>query len=347
MNKIKLSIIVPCYNVELYLQNCLDSLIAQTMHDFEIIAVNDGSTDNTINILREYTQKYPSLITVIDQLNAGVWNARLAGINKANGEFIGFIDGDDTAEADFVETLVTAAENQNADVAVCGFTRIDANTGKVLSREFCEERPPFTITEDPGRLVELNGALWNKIFRAYLIKKSFRLDNPPVVLEDLVLALLALADAEDRIVFVPKSLVNYYAREKSAISATDTGKFLNARKALLHVRRYYQAKNADKALLEALDAVAFLHLGISLPFRLSYRDEVNLSDTLSDTTEYLNKHFPTWSRSPYICLSYVRSHNRAFYRLLLAQWIYKAHLMQPALAAYRFLINKLNFDLKW
>ena len=143
MSQKSASIIIPCYNVETYLPRCLDSLVDQTLDDLEIICINDGSPDNCLAILRDYEQRYPDTIVVIDKENEGVWRGRLDAIAIARGEYIGFVDSDDYVEPDFAEKLYTAAKENDADISVCGFRRVDVDTGKTLSTEMTEERAPF------------------------------------------------------------------------------------------------------------------------------------------------------------------------------------------------------------
>ena len=101
------SIIIPVYNVEKFLRKCLTSLVEQTFQDREIIAVNDGSTDHSLDILREFEQKY-DFITVIDQKNRGMSKARNRGLSLARGEYICFIDSDDYVAPNFLERLYNA-----------------------------------------------------------------------------------------------------------------------------------------------------------------------------------------------------------------------------------------------
>ena len=94
----KISVIVPVYNVASYVGECLSSLVHQTFHDFEIIAVNDGSTDGSLAVLREFESSYP-FVRVLDQPNSGVSAARMAGLSLARGEFVAFVDSDDYVSA--------------------------------------------------------------------------------------------------------------------------------------------------------------------------------------------------------------------------------------------------------
>lgn len=116
MGNIKVSVIVPVYNVEQYLRTCVESLLAQTLKDIELIFVNDASPDNSLNILREYEEKHPGLIRVIDSKeNLKQGGARNLGIKEAQGEYIGFVDSDDFAAPTMYEDLVRRAEETNAD----------------------------------------------------------------------------------------------------------------------------------------------------------------------------------------------------------------------------------------
>ena len=111
-----LSIIIPVYNLDWYIATCLDSLIFEDTIDYEIIAVNDGSNDNSLAILKEYESKF-SFITVIDKNNEGVSSARNRGMKQANGEFIWFFDGDDYLINDnHISKLVDVLSSQKPDI---------------------------------------------------------------------------------------------------------------------------------------------------------------------------------------------------------------------------------------
>ena len=122
MEKPLVSVIVPVYNVEKYLRECLDSLVNQTLKNIEIICINDGSIDNSLSILEEYA-KNDLRVKIIDQVNSGVSVARNNGIKLATGEFIGFCDSDDWVDLDYFEKLYTAATKYNCEIAMCGIVR--------------------------------------------------------------------------------------------------------------------------------------------------------------------------------------------------------------------------------
>lgn len=346
--KVRVSIIVPCYNVEKYLPRCLDSLVGQTLEDIEVICINDGSPDHCIDILRDYEQRYPGKVVVIDKQNEGVWRGRFDGIRKARGEYIAFLDSDDYAEPDFIRSLYEAATASDADIAICGFSRVDMDTGEKLTQEMCVERPPFTVQDDPGRLIEMNGAPWNKLWRAPLLKNMHDLSAPPKVLDDMLFQMLVFLDTRGTIVFVPKNLINYMIRSDSIINTISLEKLQTGYDAFVETLRIYKESGAAAELLRAFDAVAFEHLGVSMMFRVSCDKNINLGEQVKKCTAFLNEHFPTWRHNPYITFRYAHKQGGgAFSKLNIAQKVYRAHLMRPFLAAYRFAIDRLHVDIKW
>ena len=344
---IKLSLIIPCYNVEEYLPKCLDSLMNQTMDGVEAICINDGSPDNCLKILKRYQKKYgKDKIVIIDKKNEGVWRGRKDGIEKARGEFIGFVDSDDYVTPDFAEKLYTAAIKNKADIAVCGFDRIDLETGKLYSREMCKPKHKnITIQNNPGLLLELNGAPWNKICKAELLKKMPNLKHIPPVLDDMMFLQLIYLNA-NKITFIPDSLNRYMVRKDSIINTIEPEVIPETYAAMKEIRDLY-AKSKDQNYLDYIDANAFLHLGISLMYRLSANKNVNFKKLLQENIKFLDQNFPGWRHNQYITLKYVKNNHGSNSKLYLVKKISDLHLFRPFLATYRTMINKLGVDIKW
>lgn len=120
----KISVIITVYNVEKYLSRCLDSVVNQTFKDLEIICVNDGSTDNSAEILDRYASKDKRII-IINQKNGGLSAARNTGLRHASGQYIGFVDSDDWIDIDYYECLIGLAEKNNADIVMAGMRVVD------------------------------------------------------------------------------------------------------------------------------------------------------------------------------------------------------------------------------
>lgn len=164
------SVVIPIYNVEKFLRGCLNSLAAQTMRDFEVIMVNDGSTDGSLSIMREFCEKYP-WFHLIDKENGGVSSARNAGVQAASGEYIAFLDSDDTIAPHYLHKLYQAAVETKADVICCDFTFYYPQKEKYRKRRSAPRRGVFP-THKPLRWMlsdwSMRYFLWNKLWRRTL-----------------------------------------------------------------------------------------------------------------------------------------------------------------------------------
>lgn len=345
MSTKKASIIVPCYKVEKYLPRCLDSLVNQTLQDIEIVCINDGSPDRCIDILNKYKKIYPDTIVIIDKENEGVWRGRFDAIAIAKGEYIGFVDSDDYVEPDFAEKLYCAAKATDADISVCGFHRIDVDSGKILNTEMTDPREPFDVEKNPERLLELNGAPWNKFFRSEIMKNLHDFEEPPKIFDDMMMHLLAYPMVK-RVAFTPHALVNYIIRNDSIMTTIDKSKIDSTYKAMLEVKRVYK-ETAPQRLQEFLDAAAFLHLGVSLMFRISYDRNANLSQELQRNRDYLDQNFSRWNTNSIISKVSAKQNGSTIKKIYYARRIYSSGIMRPALSIYRWLIHHLNIDIKW
>ena len=161
---------MPVYNSEKNLKYTLESIIGQTFKDFELIAIDDGSTDNSLKILKEY-QMMDKRIVVVQQKNSGVSKARNVGIELSRGEYIGFIDSDDLLEKDFFNTLYKLAKKNNADISMTGYSTFYENTNLKLKKytedkvEFKNKYNIFENMLDCG----LGVNIWTKLYKKSLI----------------------------------------------------------------------------------------------------------------------------------------------------------------------------------
>jgi len=162
-----ISIIIPVYNTALYLSECLESVYTQTLHDIEIICINDGSTDNSLQILKNFQHK-DARIKIIDQKNAGVSAARNAGLQIATGTYAAFVDSDDTISSEFCETLVNAAEVSKSDVVFSkSFSNANFAEDKYFGRVEIETQIlPVFFKEDQFNSV------CNKLYRMLPVRQN-------------------------------------------------------------------------------------------------------------------------------------------------------------------------------
>lgn len=161
-----ITIIVPIYNVEMYLPKCVDSILSQSYRNLEIILVDDGATDSSGLICDSYACK-DARIKVIHKINGGLSDARNAGLDLAHGEYIAFVDSDDYIEPDMIIKLYEACKNQKADIAVCGRKQV-WDDGK-YSKMFCVENTIVYTSKQAIEQVLLNGtmdsAAWDKLYK--------------------------------------------------------------------------------------------------------------------------------------------------------------------------------------
>lgn len=345
MTNPKLSIIVPCFNVEEYLRESLDGLTGQTLEEVEIICVNDGSTDGTLQVLKDYKGRFSDRIVIIDKENEGVWKARISGVRAAKGEYIGFADPDDKVDIDFGRMMYKRAVDTGADIVCCGYQRMDDEIDKTYSTEMTDfplDEIPVKI--DPGSLLEVNTALWNKIFKADIIKKTAAMRISPRAFSDMIYLNLIYMNAR-KMTFVQESLINYRVRSGSIISSVGKELVQEIYASMKELRGIY-SRNRNE-MLEYTDACALLHLGISLMHRLSGEKGKDYKELLADNRKFLDEEFPMWKTSPYLTLGYILTHKGANKKLWLVSKIYKTGLYGAFLKIYRFMINAFKIDIKW
>lgn len=259
----KVSVIVPVYNTEKYLEKCLNSLINQTLHDIEVICVNDGSTDNSLNILNQYAQK-DNRIKIINQENKMQGAARNAGTQIAAGEYIGFVDSDDWIDLDYFEKLYNAATKYNLDIALATNVRISKN--KYKKRLNITEEKVYTELQDKIDVCQQwkNECPTNKIYRLTMIKENGITWPEKVYCEDKLFTIKAVYYANG-IVTVPNTNYYYYSNPTSTVNLTlrnhhsrylrnknkarkEVLKFLKEKNVKLRDRDFWASKTEVKAL---------------------------------------------------------------------------------------------------
>jgi glycosyltransferase involved in cell wall biosynthesis len=160
---VKISVIIPVYNTEQYLERCLDSVIGRTPDGIEILVVNDGSTDGSERIIESFVERYPDLIRYFSKENGGLSSARNHGMRYASGEYLAFVDSDDCVERDMFETLYAAAQDTDKDVVECDFDWVWPD------RSVDDVSPGYEGAED----VFLRGRVmaWNKLYRRRVVEE--------------------------------------------------------------------------------------------------------------------------------------------------------------------------------
>ncbi|MBQ3600387.1 MAG: glycosyltransferase [Lachnospiraceae bacterium] len=219
--KPKFSIIVPVYNVRDYLGICMESLINQTIKDIEIICVNDGSTDDSLEILQQYAEK-DYRIKVCDKVNGGSSSARNLGLDEAEGEFILFVDSDDILEKNACDRLYMEILQTGADIVVFGtrvFPQYVANKHAWLwnnlhvnLRHYTENCVEALFNEKPSKPF-----IWNKCYRRSIIEKNnIRFDEELGLGEDN-LFLFEIYPKVEQVIYIPDQLYNYRCERSGSL----------------------------------------------------------------------------------------------------------------------------------
>lgn len=237
----EISIIVPVYNVEAYLSRCVNSILTQTYDDFELILVDDGSTDNSGKICDNFVSSDPR-IRVIHKENGGVSSARNAGLDICVGKYVSFVDSDDFIAPIMLENLHSLAEKEKADIVDCGFTRVFDST----QPQDITSTDEYTITDGRTAIRNLPGAAssWAKLYRRELFR-NLRFEEGRIY-EDTLLLPFLYYEAE-KVVTTPASYYCYFQRPGSIMQSNYSIKNLD----ILYVYEMRLDFFAEKGLTEA------------------------------------------------------------------------------------------------
>lgn len=225
--KIDVSVIVPVYNAAKYLSQCLDSILHQTLISIEVICIDDGSTDNSLEILKQYQRRNPRLI-VRAQKNQFAGIARNNGMKIARGKYLIFWDADDFFAPTALEKMFNKCERDNADICVCGgdkyYEEIDikVSTDAYLNKKRIPEQIPFNKTTNPDHIINFSTVMiWNKMYRRSFVERNNLCFQDRRNGNDVFFSVCALFLA-DRITVVDENLVCYrIGRAGSLVSTLD------------------------------------------------------------------------------------------------------------------------------
>ena len=223
------SVIVPIYNAEAFLPKCLDSILAQTLNQIEIICVNDGSTDESRNILKKYAEKNEQ-IRILDKENGGLVSARKAGVSVATGMYVGFVDADDWIEAGMYERLYHIASQHNADIVTSGYIQegnyISVGYDNIAPGVYTENRMDYLRNNTIFNLEKCDkgicASLCFKLFKAEIMKNIiYQIPNDITTSEDRVTSLTFLLHCR-RAAVLHEAYYHYVMHHTSMMHSVDT-----------------------------------------------------------------------------------------------------------------------------
>lgn len=287
----KVSVIVPFYNVEEYIEKCIKSLVEQSLEDIEIILVNDGSKDSSEEIAKKYKNKYPDKIVYLKKENGGLSDARNYALPYTTGEYIAFLDSDDYVEEEMYKEMYETAIIDKADVVEC---------------DYLWEYPEETI-ESSGRAYKdrrdmiLNARVvaWNKLIKKELLERT-KIKFPVGLRYEDVEFFYKLIPYINTISIVKKPFIHYVQRENS-ISNTQTSKTAQIIDVLDNVIEFYKEKNIFDNYKNELEYNYARYLLCSSMLRMIMIEEKEERDkTVKLAWEKLNSTFPKWKENPYL-----------------------------------------------
>ena len=215
----KVSIIIPVYNVAPYLTTCIESILTQTFTDFELLLVDDGSTDNTLSICNSYS-KTDDRIKVIHKINGGVSSARNCGIDASHGEWIAFIDGDDIIEPDYLKKLLSEFNNESIDLVCCNLDIVNLNKD-IESHPFTNSKiySPLDICDQYFTNQTIKTQFYSPVNK--IIRKSAigRLRFSEFALGEVILFMFELLSQIRQVALIPYTGYHYIKRENSATTS--------------------------------------------------------------------------------------------------------------------------------
>lgn len=283
----KVSVIVTVYNVENYLRKCLDSLVKQKFDEnYEIIVVNDGSKDNSQDIINEYKKEYKDKIKSYEKKNGGVSEARNFGMEKAIGDYIAFIDGDDYVSDDYLKKMYEKIIEEKTDVVICDFYK--------AYDDHLEEK--IALTKD--ELLFTNPSVWAKLFKRNLFfANNILFSSGSNYAEDLEVFLKLNVHVKNY-TYVKEPLIYYVQRPDSI---TNEQKFnsnkLDIFKTFENVIKYYKEKMKYNKNKEKIEYLAIIHLMHALFIQVYKYEEA--TDVVNQINDFMKVNFSNWSKNKY------------------------------------------------
>lgn len=273
----KLSIIVPVYNAEKYLGECLDSLVNQTIDDYELILINDGSGDSSPQIIEKYKAQYPELIRSLTVENGGQGRARNIGIKMAKGDYIGFVDSDDWVSAEMFSRMYESAEKEEADMVVCDAVKC-----------FSDGREEYFPISRYDKLFKIDTAVWNKLFKRELIEGIY-FPEGRLWYEDLDFVVKVLFRSQKQ-AKLPEGLYFYRIGQLSTMNNNNASKNLDILKTMEGLAELMLPEHEGE-----FDSLLLNHVLLDSVKRVSLQSSPDKKRVIGELRAYVKKYIPRLS----------------------------------------------------
>lgn len=309
----KVSVIVPVYNVEKYLDKCLNSLVNQTLKDIEIIVINDGSTDNSEKIIKKYQKKHKN-IKYIKKNNGGVSEARNVGLEQATGEYIGFLDSDDWLEENMYEKLYNKAKKEDFDIVACDTQAIFPTKKTYISSNIKND-----YVKNTELMIDAYAVIWNKIYKKEIIK-DIKFKKDMNFCEDVEFLYMVYSKVK-KIGVLKEPLHNYLQREGSLTYVYDE-KLYKLIEAMDDVVEYYKKNKIYYKYKNELEYTYVRYLYATFIKRMAKtRDKKEFNKAVKISIDKVQKMFPYYKKNKYFYQN-IKGIYLLIFNKLLAKLIY-------------------------
>ena len=287
----KVSVIVPFYNVEGYIEKCLETLVNQTLKDIEIILVNDGSKDRSVDIVKKFMKEYPDKIVYLEKQNGGLADARNYAIPYAKGEYIAFLDSDDYVEEDMYQLMYELAKKESSDMVECNFIweypdKKREDIGEIYIGQF-------------EMLEKVRVVAWNKLIKREILEKN-KIEFPKGLQYEDVEFTYKLVPFINKVSFVKKPCVHYVQREGS-ISNSQNERTKEIFEVLENVINFYKEKEIYDKFKTQLEYLYVRYAFCSSLLRIvKIQDETVQENLLNLTWQNVNEKYPNWKQNEII-----------------------------------------------
>lgn len=285
MSNEKISIIVPCYNVENYIVKCINSIKEQTYNNLEVLMINDGSKDSTEDIIKEMI-KNDNRFSYYYKENGGSSDARNYGLEKYTGEYVCFIDSDDYIEKDYIELLYKAIKENDVKISVCGFNRVYENK--------------INIDKMTTNIIDYNlkPAAWNKMYHRSLFEENILRFPVGKWYEDLGTTSKILFLVGEKYAIVDKPLYNYI-QNGSSIMHTYDDRIFQIYDIMDSIEIFCKENKIYNKFKGKIEAMYIYHILIGTIYRSSFHKEFSKS-MINDIINHVEKKYPDWYNNDFI-----------------------------------------------
>lgn len=348
MNK-SIDIIVPVWNGSQYIADFIDKLLNQSYKNFKVYFVDDGSDDNSLELLQQYQNLWPDKIFVLhNSKKSGQGIARDCALNSGylNGDYIIFLDIDDYPEHNFLEVMVNTAEHYQVDVVMCGFECFDDTTGKIISVQMIHN--PENVITDISEYIDIaymNPAVWNKLYRREVIEK-YRFGKVEKVEDGLFL--LRILPNIHSIKFINKVLYHYRISNNSSQARVSSAKF----EICWHYYKDMSSCYSDhtdiyKNYVTIFELMTFIKCGIGLTHRVAFKDMKHLNYYASYSKKMLDELVPGWRKNRHLLMRYWRERSIKANMVALCASLYRFNLFGMFIVIYWIYKKVCGKDVRW